>query len=202
MMSRPFTFREKVLFIIMTVLILGVLYLKFVYLDTSNTIAQGPQLVNNAQDELSFEQIKNDNLKKMQAEIESSMSTGKNVSEMPDYDNSQKLMIELNGILIEADSYSVSFMPLVQQDNIVRREMNLSFTCSEYKNAEDIIRKIGASKYRNITSSISITSGNNNINGGHVTVNMDVIYFELGKAVNDDSQGKNDNSQDKAGSSK
>lgn len=188
MMSRPFTFREKVLIIIMTVLILAVVYIKFVYLDVSDTIAQGPQLVGNAQDEMSFEQVKNDNLKKMQAELNSSKASGHIVSEMPDYDNSQKLMVELNSILISADNYNVSFMPLTQQDNIVRREMELSFTCSGYKTAENIVESIGSSRYRNIIKSLSMTSEDNNLNSGQVTVNMDVTYFELGKAISDDSK--------------
>jgi hypothetical protein len=194
MMSRPFTFREKLLLIIMTILIIAVLYFKFVYLDVSSTIADAPQNMSNAQNGLTFEQTKNQSLKNMQMELSGDKQEGRQMSLVPDYDNLQKLMSELNGILIKAENYTVSFMPLSQQDNIVRREMQLSFTCGGYKTAEDIVESIRSSRYRNIITSLSMTSKNENINSGNVSVNMSVTYFELGKAVKDDSKTKDDTS--------
>jgi len=191
MMSRPFTTREKVLFVVMAVLILAALYIKFVYLDVNATVSQAPQLISDAQDQLAVEQAKNQNIKKMQTELQGNQTSGRTMSEIPDYDNSQALMIELNGILIKADTYNVNFMPLSQTGNIVRRQMQLSFTAADYDTAESIIKSISESKYRNLITSLSMTSKDNDVKNGTVNVSVSVTYFELGKAANaTDTTGK------------
>ena len=191
MMSRPFTTREKVLFVVMAVLILAALYIKFVYLDVNATVSQAPQLISDAQDQLAVEQAKNQNIKKMQTELQGNQTSGRTMSEIPDYDNSQAPMIELNGILIKADTYNVNFMPLSQTGNIVRRQMQLSFTAADYDTAESIIKSISESKYRNLITSLSMTSKDNDVKNGTVNVSVSVTYFELGKAANaTDTTGK------------
>lgn len=182
MMSRSFTTREKIMLLCLAIVILATLYMKVVYIDAADTMREYPTLMQEAQQELAIEQQKNDALQTMQKELKRVKATGEQVQKVPDYDNSQKIMEEFNRILLPCQDFSLDFLPLEQDGNIIRRKIDLQFTCSNYATAEQIVKEIDEMQYRCQITSLAI-QGNDTVKTGDVGVRLEVTFFELSDEV-------------------
>lgn len=182
MMSRSFTRREKILILCLAVIVLVTVYMKVVYFDVSETMQQYPTLLAEAQEQLALEQQKYSSLQAMRNELEELKKSGAQIQAVPNYDNSKKIMEELNQILRPCQDYSLNFLPLEQEGNIIRRKISMQFSCSNYATAEQVVRNIDGMPYRCLITSLSL-QGNDTIKTGEVSIRLDVTFFELSDAV-------------------
>ena len=182
MMTRSFTTREKILMLCLAVVILAAVYMKVVYIDVSNTMEQYPALLAEAEEELSLEQQKYGKLQAMRRELDAVKESGAELQEVPDYDNSKRIMEELNQILRPCKNYSLNFLPLEQEGNIIRRKIDLQFTCSNYGTAEQVVLDIDEMQYRCLITSLSM-QGRDTVKTGEVTTRLEATFFELSEEV-------------------
>lgn len=182
MMSRNFTTREKILILCLAVVVLAALYMKVVYIDVSDTLEQYPSLLAEAEQELVLEQQKFSSLQAMQQELEELRKSGARIYAVPDYDNSKKIMEELNQILRPCQEYSLNFLPLEQEGNIIRRRISLQFTCANYATAEQVVRNIDGMQYRCLITSLAI-QGSDTVKTGEVGISLDATFFELSDKI-------------------
>lgn len=85
-------------------------------------------------------------------------------------------MNQLSELLEDTEQYDVSFSSVEEQDNTVRREVSLSFTCSSYEDAKNILSSISNSEYRCILKDLYINREDDE--EANYRVNVDVVYFE------------------------
>lgn len=182
MMSRSFTTREKILILCLALVILATVYMKVVYIDAADTMREYPTQIEEAQQELAVEQQKNSMLEHMQRELKSVKANGGQVQQVPDYDNSKRIMEELNVILRSSQEYSLDFLPLEQEGNIIRRKIDLEYRCSNFAAAEQIIRSIDQMQYRCLITDLAI-QGNDTVKTGDVSVRIEATFFELSDVV-------------------
>lgn len=182
MMSRSFTKREKILLLCLAILFLAVVYIKLVYLDVEDVMAQHPVMMSEAQMELEIEQQRSIAMNRMKAELESIEASGEKLQMIPDYDNSEKVMKELNKILVPVKDYSLSFLPLEQEGNVIRRKISLSFKCPSYTSAEQVVRNISDMECRNLITSLSITNSGS-LNTNDVVVSLSATFFEISETT-------------------
>lgn len=182
MMTRSFTTREKILMLCLAVVILAAVYMKVVYIDVSNTMEQYPALLAEAEEELSLEQRKYGKLQAMRRELDVVKESGAELQEVPDYDNSKRIMEEMNQILRPCKNYSLNFLPLEQEGNIIRRKIDLQFTCSNYGTAEQVVLDIDEMQYRCLITSLSM-QGRDTVKTGEVTARLEATFFELSEEV-------------------
>ena len=117
MMSRSFTKREKILLLIMAVLLLGLVYYRFVIVETANAVERYD--VSELESELLVEQMKAESKAKMLAEMEN--GTIKANGKVASYNNIKNEIRELNDILGGTSGYNISFEQAVRSGDSVRR---------------------------------------------------------------------------------
>ena len=74
---------------------------------------------------------------------------------MPEYDNLQAVMVELNTILADCQEYSLAFQPDDPEDAIYARRATIPFTCGSYDQARDVLQRLHDSAGRWISESHS-----------------------------------------------
>ena len=173
-MKKQLTIREKVLMCILVVLLVICAYYYAFYTPVLQKIA-------NSKDEIAFLDEQNlvldaqvEKMNQMQSELDA-IASGEmgNVKELPAYDNSQNVMHSLSFILQSANQYSVSFSSVEEEENTVRRQVNLAYDCSSYEGAKSILNQIYESEYRSLIKDVHMS---NVEEGCHVTVQ--ITYFE------------------------
>lgn len=131
--------------------------------------------------EIEAAQIRAEEKRRMERELEDLFADGAEPVAIADYDNLQPVMFELNTILSGAEDYSLSFGTVDTSQSIVRRSISLSFTSRSYESARDILGQLCSSAYRCLLDSVSISVGQSA--EGNVSVDGVVLYFEYQRSA-------------------
>jgi hypothetical protein len=174
-MKRELTKREKTMLAILGVLLVGLLYYKFVLTPINDQIVT---LQSDTENDQAMIEASTPQLKKMQAmekELDELKASGE-AKAIPEYDNIKAVMNELHLIMASAKEYSLNFNGTTESDAIVRRPIDMSFTASSYAVARGIIDKLHDSSYTNQISDISYTLADDS---AEVKVELLITYYEL-----------------------
>ena len=129
-MTREFTTREKILLLILTILLVGLLYYQFVdqpvrkQLETAKNDAEMLSIQVKALD------AKIGAMRKMQKEMDDLIASGTE-SEMGSYNNSKEEMAILNDVLANTQQYSINFSNVTRDGDQIRRDFTLLFTVND-----------------------------------------------------------------------
>lgn len=93
---------------------------------------------------------------------------------MPEYDNLQAVMVELNTILADWPEYSLAFQPDDPEDAIYARQATIPFTCGSYDQARDVLQRLHDSPLRNLITDVQITEQDD----GSVKATATMLFFE------------------------
>lgn len=176
-MSRAFTTREKVMLVVLAVLLIAVCYFKFVLEPINNSVDQYKMDTENEQSEIVANMAVLQKMKSMQAELEEIYAAGDPVP-MPEYDNSEVMLVELNSTLAAAADYTINFgsaAPLSENSYIMARTLSLDFETTSYATARQILDTLHRSENINQISDLSVSLRDN----GRVQVTATISYFEL-----------------------
>jgi Tfp pilus assembly protein PilO len=169
--------RERTLLVIFAILLVGALYyLFFLSPLQSKTDAVTAQIAD-TEDEMDAAQIKLQQKKTMQDELDKIFADANgDPTKIPDYDNVQAVIQELNKILSESDQYTLDFGELEDSTNsIIRRPVSLSFSCSSYDAVRSILEQLGSSEFRSLITDVSITN-NEEMSGNYTAAGNDGNY--------------------------
>ena len=154
-LNYSFSKREIALILALILVLVGLLYYRFVYLGISSQVDQYDTADLEAQ--IQLEQLQLIGWEKMQNEID---EIGKvSTSSLETYDNQKAEINLLNDIFEPVIRYNFSFEKPVATGDTVRRNVAVSFTTIDYLSALDIIQKLHDSKYRVLIRDISISPG-------------------------------------------
>lgn len=171
--------RELIMVVFLVVLLVGVCYYMFFLTPLNKDITAINSEITDAQSQLDISQAKVASMDKMKAELEEILSRPKDeITEIAPYDNAKALMNELNGILAQGSDYAISFAdPIIGDDGIVRRNVNLSFTASSYEAAKTIVSQLANNRWRCLITDLSVSS-EDTIESGAVKVEAIMTFFE------------------------
>ena len=158
MMDREFTPREKGMLLVLAVLLLALGYMKLFYAPVQQAVEDNQQRQTELQDQALIEQTRVLKMQVMEKELEE-LKAGNAVpdAQVPDYDNVQRVMIELNAILARAQEYSLAFDDVSLDDSgLVRRPVELTFKTADYAAAREIINDLYHCRYRCSIQDVSI----------------------------------------------
>ena len=173
-MKHEFTKREKVLLVFLGVLLLGLLYYKFLLTPINDKITSIQSDMASDQTLIDTSMPQMIKLNKMKTELETLKNSGDS-QPLPEYDNSKKLMDELHLILSGASSYTLNFNSTTEADAIVRRPIVMSFTAGSYQAARAIIDRLHQSSYTNQIADLAFSTDDEN----GVQVNLTITFYEL-----------------------
>lgn len=176
-MKHVFTNREKILLVILAVLLIAVGYWKLILTPINDSIDALRQQTASEQDALIQDSARAARLTQMKAELETLLSDP-NAKPLPDFDNSEKLLVELNTILSGTD-YTLNFAnptPLENGSAILVRPISLTFEVSTYSAARAVLDALHDSQYVNLISDLNM-----DLKGSTVRTTLSLTYFELQK---------------------
>ena len=154
-LNYSFSKREIILILALVLVLVGLLYYRFVYLRISSEVDQYDTADLEAQ--IQMDQLQLIEWEKMQNEID---TIGKvSTSSLETYDNQKNEINLLNDIFEPVIRYNFSFEKPVATGDTVRRNVSVSFTTIDYPSALDIITKLHNSKYRVLIRDINISPG-------------------------------------------
>lgn len=128
---------------------------------------------------------------KMEKELKALFDKNPNPLSMSPYDNLKKVVVELNGILQPMEDYTLTFGKIEENGNIIHRPVSLSFNCSGYRDAKNVLKQLHDSSYRCMLDSVNMSIPNGAGDEGlfgwtgeappapqGVSVQATMIYFE------------------------
>lgn len=179
-MRRAFTTREKILLVVLAFLLISVLYFKLILTPINESIAENQTKMAAEEDEILVNTALLTRMRQMQKELDEIHAAGGTLP-LPAYDNSEKLLVELNGILSTARDCSLNFGKTSMLDNgyIVCRPLSLSFTTDTYAAARAILNRLEQSGNVCQISDTSLVFQNDS-GDECVKVTAAITYFELG----------------------
>lgn len=179
MMNRVFTRREMIMLLILALLLLGLGYFKLVHEPVQEGIHAAENRKAEAETAFMVEAARLEQMRAMEAEIEALKAAGEESNAiLPDYDNVENVMVQLNAILAAADQYSLTFEEIaVSEEGLVSRPIRLRFTAGRYDTARRIIDGLYHSYYRCGVSEITVIS-ENDLSNEPVEVAMTITFFE------------------------
>ncbi|ETP71955.1 hypothetical protein UYO_2095 [Lachnospiraceae bacterium JC7] len=182
MLSRPFTKIEKVFLLILVVVFLGLVYYRFIHLPVKERVTEADTTL--IEEQITIERSKAELIQSMKDEVTENQETM--IGVVATYDNFKSEAALLNTIFVPlAETYNYGFETPVAEDSIVRRNINISFTASDYRICRNIIQKVHDSRYRCMIRSVNISAVSNRNTDEYVSVlnspvkcNMTVTFYE------------------------
>lgn len=156
-MNRSFTTREKVLLVLLAIILIGVVYSKFVYTPTSEAILAAQTARDDCDADFLVQVAKASKLRDMRRELELIVENAGSVSEIPPYDNLQNVMAELNTILLAATEPNIDFDSVTFSEGLATRKISMTFTCANYAQAKQVISALAGCRYRCQIDDLSAT---------------------------------------------
>lgn len=175
-MKRKLTAREWILLGVLGVLVLVSGYIMLFYVPVTTQRDSALSEAEACRLELEAAQIRLDEKKRMERELEEIFSQPGEPLSLAPYDNLQPVMMELNSILDGAEDYSLSFGTVDTEEPIVRRSISLTYTTGSYAAAKDILQRLHDSAYRCMLDSVNVSVGQDT--EGPVSVDSTIVFFE------------------------
>lgn len=182
-MKKKLTLREQVLILILVIVLLLFGYVKLFLTPVMERQEAALQQIAQLQEEGEGEQKKLKEMKEMTetlAEIRQRVSY--QFSEIPNYDNIDNVMVQLDGILSSARSYQLTFSNIESGELLVSRPINMTFVAANYGAAKKILTDLYQSPYRCALSEITVFSNENSAQGSivsqQVSVSLTVTFYE------------------------
>lgn len=187
-LSKQFTRREKVLLCILGLLLVGAAYYFAVHQPVETALRNLSFQQALAQDSLTVLQVKEQRLSQMREELEEILAQP-NPAKTPKFDNLQQVMVFLNAILGSTTDYSLSFQPvkMPEDGSVVRRVINMSFTCATYAEARVVVEQLRDCVYRCQLGDLSMSPAapttpaaeqTADLTTGAVQVSLTATFFE------------------------
>ena len=172
-MSREFTRSEKILIVILSILLIGLLYYRFVYITTEDMLRSVKADADAAQNDLDIANARVERLEKMQNEMDA-IDTEEDVSRMESYNNSKRETAFLNQVLRGVDDYSISFSDITRDGDQIRRSFSLQFVTHSYRDAVDVVDQLSHGEYRCLVDDINYSLTDNK----DIYINLTATFFE------------------------
>ena len=158
-MRRQLTTREWMLLALLGVILLASGYMLLFYMPLT---AERDRCLGEAEScraEIEAAQLRLEEKRRMERELEDLFSAGEPPRSIADYDNLQPVMFELNSILASTQDYSLSFSTVDASQAIVRRSISMSFTTGTYESAKAVLQQLHDSAFRCMLDSVNVSVG-------------------------------------------
>ncbi len=178
LMTREFTSREKVLLIVLSLILVALLYYKFVDQPIRRDLEAATSEAETKSVELQLVESKLAVMRRMSNEMED-ITAGGTASVMGSYNNSKEEMAILNDVLENTLQYSINFADVTRDKDQIRRNFSLVFIVDSYEAMENIVKQLSESKCRCLVGDLQCTQGlKTNIESGYFTVSATATFFE------------------------
>ena len=173
LLNRNFSTKEKLLIVILGILLIGLIYYKFVYVRLSTALKETRAEAQSLQTDLDAANARIAELQQMENQLSGIGSTGL-LGRMGSYNNSQAETAFLHTVLANVTNYSLSFDDVTRDGNQIRRGFSLRYTTPNYDSAEAIMKELENGEFRCLINDVSCSVGNN----GVTNINLNGTFYE------------------------
>ena len=175
-MRRKLAPREWMLLGVLIILVVVVGYITLFYMPTTDARDAALAEAESCRQQTELAQVRLEDKRRMERELDEIFERNPDPLSLPDYDNLQPLMVELNSILRATQNYSLSFASVNATQRIVRREISISFSCDSYTTAKAVLQRLHDSIYRCMLNNLTISRGRDD--GSSASVSGSIVFFE------------------------
>ena len=175
--SRDFTLPERLLILALTCLLLGAAYHYLVDLPLNRTITELEARRDDLEVTVNNQSLRLSRLESMQESLDT-IRAYSTVGILGIYDNKKEELDFLNGVLSEADSYTLSIQGVTRQEDLIRRAFSLQYMTTDYEKAVRIIDELSCSSMRCLVEDIQMSTQSVTFQEGPVTVSVSAIFYE------------------------
>ncbi len=176
--AREFTRREKILLLALAIIVLVLLYFRFVDMPVRAQLEKAAQDKESLSVQLQLADAKIGAMRNMQKEMDAITESG-TASMMSSYNNSTEEMRILNDVLVDARQYSVSFDKVTRDGDQIRRSFDLQFTVDSYEDMEKMIAALEGSKCRCLIGDVRCSRNDKpGADNNFITVNTSATFYE------------------------
>ena len=176
-LSRDFTLAERILLVLLSVVLVGLVYYRFVDQPVRTAISSSRTERDSLQMELDSVSAQVSRLSQMQSELDR-VKSQENSSWMASYNNSKAELALLNDALRAANSFAVSFADVTRDGNQIRRNFSLQFTANDYATMKQIFSDLTGGTYRCLIGDISCSMSANNSGSTGLSVSATATFYE------------------------
>ncbi|SFG29939.1 hypothetical protein [Oribacterium sp. WCC10] len=183
MLNKQFTRIEKAFLLVLSIILLCLVYYRFIYVSVNNRIEAADATI--IEEQIEAEKAKAEIIQAMKDEVSENQEKMNGV--VSTYDNFKAEASLLNSIFVPmAESYNFSFDTPVADNDTVRRNIKISFTAANYQICRKIIQQIHDSRYRCMIKDISLSAVNNRNNtyeiasvlNSPINCSLNVVFYE------------------------
>lgn len=180
-----FSKREKALIIVLLILLIGLIYYRFIHITVNEAKERAATQAAELQDQVTVAKARLKKIRNMESEME-----GSKLSKMGSYNNSKPETAFLNAVLSATPNYSVTFDEVTRDGNQIRRNFKLRYTTSSYSEAETIMARLTDGEYRCLINEIKC-----DIKSGESTITATGTFYETMVGGKEDSALPEDSSE-------
>ena len=169
MVMTSFSKRDKIILTALLILLLGILYYRFIHIGLNKTLDVFETEADQLQTEVEMANARLARINKMKDEM-----AAPNLSRMGSYNNSKPETAFLHTVLSSTPNYSLTFSGLTRNGNQVRRNFNLRFTTSSYAEAVKVIQSLTEGEFRCLLGDMSCSIAD----GGQTTMTVNGTFYE------------------------
>jgi len=180
MKSFKLTAKDIALLILLAFIVIGVVYYLAFYTPLQNELMSISNQCSELDSEIMLASQKAQSMNDMEAELEEIFKRpADEITEIAPYDNAKVVMNFLNGILARSDEYNLSFAdPDIEETGTVRRNVNLSFSCTDYDTAKSILKDLASWNYRCLLGNVTLSYKFLNDDDLDLSVTATMTFFE------------------------
>lgn len=175
LLTRDFTTREKVLLSVLAIILVGLLYYRFIDIPVRDSLARAEAQKSDLQAELTMVNAQVMSLQRKQDEL-NGLVEAEDVSYMPSYNNERNVAKLLNDVLTPY-GYSIAFSNVSRSGDQVRRNISLQFHASSYSDVEEVLTKLTHGQYRCLINNVSGAVDSRSANGGY-SISTVLTFYE------------------------
>ena len=178
MITYQFSTREKVLLVVLALIVVFIAWFMLVYQNTTSQITSLEAEIATTRSSILVDESRVSQLQAMKASIEEHKAAGDEPAFVPEYDNLQPLMSELNSIMTMTENYAISFDNISDRSgDYVQRGVRIDYSCGSYDQAEAVVYALANGTFPCSIDTVSITESTSS-SSGSTSASVHVTFFE------------------------
>ena len=180
MITYQFSTREKVLLVALALIVVFIAWFMLVYQNTTSQIASLESEISTTESMIQVDAARVNQLQTMKSSVEEHKAAGDAPVTVPQYDNLQPLMSELNSIMNMTSNYSLSFDSIDSSSGeYVQRGVRIDYSCGSYGDAEAVVYALADGKFPCSIDTVAISDGSSRGSGSSgASATVHVTFFE------------------------
>lgn len=178
-MRRQLTAREWMLLALLGIILVVSGYVMLFYMPMTSERELSLSEAESCRMQTEAARVRLEDKRRMERELAQLFSAPQPPLSIPDYDNLQPVMLELNTVLSGTTDYSLSFSTVDMSQPIVRRSIAMTFTTGSYSSAKAVLRQLYDSAFRCMLDDVSISVEKEGEKA--VSVSGTIVFFEYQK---------------------